>query len=167
MRRISAGSSLAIAMACSPSLAMAQEAALDAAARRSEAPANGAQRYTPSDFASFSPRTALDMVEKVPGFLIVTGTNGGERGLGAATENVLINGERIANKSTDARSALQRIAASQVAYVDIVDGAEPERSRADRARSPMSFWSRVRRRPDLRQRSAGNPIGAHGSTTIG
>ena len=86
-------------------------------------PANGAQRYNPADFARFAPRTALDMVEKVPGFLIVTGTNGGERGLGAATENVLINGERIANKSTDARSALQRIAATQVAYVDIVDGA--------------------------------------------
>ncbi|MBW8296421.1 TonB-dependent receptor [Sphingopyxis sp.] len=121
MRRISAGSSLAIAMACSPSLA-AQEAALDPAPAV-EAPANGAQRYTPGDFASFSPRTALDMVEKVPGFLIVTGTNGGARGLGAATENVLINGERIANKSTDARSALQRIAATQVAHVDIVDGA--------------------------------------------
>lgn len=121
MRRISAGSSLAIAMACSPSLA-AQEAALDPAPAAATS-ANGAQRYTPSDFASFSPRTALDMVEKVPGFLIVTGTNGGARGLGAATENVLINGERIANKSTDARSALQRIAATQVAYVDIVDGA--------------------------------------------
>ncbi len=121
MRRISAGSSLAIAMACSPSLA-AQEAALDPAPAAA-APANGAQRHTPGDFASFSPRTALDMVEKVPGFLIVTGTNGGARGLGAATENVLINGERIANKSTDARSALQRIAATQVAYVDIVDGA--------------------------------------------
>ena len=86
-------------------------------------PAKGAQRYAPADFARFAPRTALDMVEKVPGFLIVTGTNGGDRGLGAATENVLINGERIANKSTNARSALQRIAASQVAYVDIVDGA--------------------------------------------
>lgn len=87
------------------------------------APANGAQRYTPTDFARFAPRTALDMVEKVPGFLIVTGTNGGERGLGAATENILINGERIANKSTNARSALQRITAGEVAHIDIVDGA--------------------------------------------
>lgn len=87
------------------------------------APANGAQRYTPADFARFAPRTALDMVEKIPGFLIVTGTNGGERGLGAATENVLIGGERIANKSTDARTALSRITAAEVAYIDIVDGA--------------------------------------------
>ncbi len=87
------------------------------------APTNGALRYTPADFTRFAPRTALDMVEKVPGFVIVTGTNGGDRGLGQATQNVLINGERIANKSTDVRSALQRIAAPQVAYIDIVDGA--------------------------------------------
>jgi hypothetical protein len=86
-------------------------------------PVDGAERYTPTDFTRFAPRTALDMVEKVPGFLIVTGTNGGERGLGAATENVLINGERIANKSTDARTALARITATEVAYIDIVDGA--------------------------------------------
>lgn len=86
-------------------------------------PTNGAERYTPVDFARFAPRTALDMVEKVPGFLIVTGTNGGDRGLGQATENVLINGERIASKTTDARTALSRITAAQVAYIDIVDGA--------------------------------------------
>ncbi len=100
----------------------AQEATGDAPAAVPVA-ANGAQRYTPADFTRFAPRTALDMVEKVPGFLIVTGTNGGERGLGAATENVLIDGERIANKSTDARTALARITAAEVAYIDIVDGA--------------------------------------------
>jgi outer membrane receptor for ferrienterochelin and colicins len=104
-------------------------AAQEAAAPTGDAPAaipvaaNGAERYAPADFARFAPRTALDMVEKVPGFLIVTGTNGGDRGLGQATENVLINGERIASKTTDARTALSRITASQVAYIDIVDGA--------------------------------------------
>ncbi len=126
MRRVSGGPSLAVVMALwasgTSSGVMAQEAVIDAPPT-ADASAGAAQRYTPADFARFAPRTALDMVEKVPGFLIVTGTNGGARGLGAATENVLINGERIANKSTDARSALQRIAATQVAYVDIVDGA--------------------------------------------
>ena len=102
--------------------AAAQEPA-DDAPTAVPTPANGAQRYGAADFSRFAPRTALDMVEKVPGFLIVSGTNGGERGLGAATENVLINGERIANKSTDARTALARITASEVAYIDIVDGA--------------------------------------------
>ncbi|HEY0597660.1 TonB-dependent receptor [Sphingopyxis sp.] len=100
----------------------AQEATGDAPAAVPVA-ANGAQRYTPADFTRFAPRTALDMVEKVPGFLIVTGTNGGDRGLGQATENVLINGERIANKATDARTALARITAAEVAHIDIVDGA--------------------------------------------
>ena len=102
--------------------AAAQEATGDAAPAVAT-DAGRAQRYTPEDFMRFAPRTALDMVEKIPGFLIVTGTNGGDRGLGAATENVLIGGERIANKTADARAALSRIAASDVAYIDIVDGA--------------------------------------------
>lgn len=173
MRRFSAGSSLAIAMACSPSLAMAQEAAL-APAPVVEAPANGAQRYAPSDFASFSPRTALDMVEKVPGFLIVTGTNGGARGLGAATENVLINGERIANKSTDARSALQRIAATQVAYVDIVDGAslnvpgltgQVANVVLVAGAAQAGFTTTIRWQPEWRPRIADNWLAGEVSTT--
>lgn len=124
--RTAAGASwhvLALAMLL-PAAASAQESdASGDAPPAIAAPANGAQRYTPADFARFAPRTALDMVEKIPGFQIVTGSNGGNRGLGQATENVLIDGERIANKSTDASSALQRIAANQVAHIDIVDGA--------------------------------------------
>lgn len=116
------GSSLAIAALLSVAPVAAQESTGDAPPAI-PVPVNGAERYTPTDFARFAPRTALDMVEKVPGFLIVTGTNGGDRGLGAATENVLIDGARIANKSTDARTALARIAAAEVAYIDIVDGA--------------------------------------------
>jgi len=115
-------SSLAVAALLSVAPATAQEPTGDAPPAI-PVPVNGAERYMPADFTRFAPRTALDMVEKVPGFLIVTGTNGGERGLGAATENVLINGERIANKSTDARTALARITAAEVAYIDIVDGA--------------------------------------------
>jgi outer membrane receptor for ferrienterochelin and colicins len=115
-------SALAIAAFLSVAPAAAQEVTGDAAATV-PTPVNGAQRYTPSDFERFAPRTALDMVEKIPGFLIVTGTNGGDRGLGQATENVLIGGERVANKSTDARTALSRITAAEVAYIDIVDGA--------------------------------------------
>ncbi|WP_448140625.1 TonB-dependent receptor plug domain-containing protein [Sphingopyxis fribergensis] len=116
------GSSLAIVALFSVVPAAAQEVTGDAPPAV-PTPTNGAERYTPADFSRFAPRTALDMVEKVPGFLIVTGTNGGGRGLGQATENILIDGERIANKSTDARTALSRIAAAEVAYIDIVDGA--------------------------------------------
>ncbi len=116
-------SSLAVLALLSVAPAAAQEATGDAPPAVAAPVANGAQRYTPTDFARFAPRTALDMVEKVPGFLIVTGTNGGDRGLGQATENILIDGERIASKTTDARTALSRITATQVAYIDIVDGA--------------------------------------------
>ena len=122
MRAIIGAASLSAIAALSSAPAMAQAPSGDAPPAI-PAPVNGAERYAPADFARFAPRTALDMVEKVPGFLIVTGTNGGARGLGQATENVLIDGERIANKSTDARTALARITAAQVAYIDIVDGA--------------------------------------------
>jgi outer membrane receptor for ferrienterochelin and colicins len=88
-----------------------------------EAPPTSGQRFTASDFTRFSPRTALDMVEQIPGFAIVTHGGGGNRGLGAANQNVLINGERIADKSTDAATALSRITAASVRHIDIVDGA--------------------------------------------
>lgn len=120
MRAIAWRLSIGVAVAWASAPALANQAPV---AAEPALPATGGQRYTAADFDRFAPRTALDMVEKVPGFAIVTGTNGGDRGLGQATQNVLINGERIANKSTDARSALQRIAATQVAYIDIVDGA--------------------------------------------
>lgn len=125
MRRAAKGSSIAAiaALLASPAaLAQDVEPARDAPLAVA-GPAHDASRYSLADFARFAPRTALDMVDKIPGFLIVTGTNGGDRGLGQATENILIDGERIANKSTDARTALQRISADQVAYIDIVDGA--------------------------------------------
>lgn len=181
MRMTAGASTLAMAMGLlAPQLAVAQSAepvagdATATAASAVPAPADGAQRYTPGDFASFSPRTALDMVEKVPGFVIVTGTNGGARGLGAATENVLINGERIANKSTDARSALQRIAASQVAYVDIVDGAslnvpgltgQVANVVLVASTAQAGFTTTIRWQPDWRPRLDDNWLNGEVSTT--
>lgn len=85
------------------------------------APSTG-QRYTPADLAAFAPRTALDMIEQIPGFSIQS-FGGADRGLGTARENVLINGQRIADKSTDAATALSRITAASVQHIDIVDGA--------------------------------------------
>ncbi len=83
--------------------------------------------YTPADFARFAPRTAYDMLVQVPGFTIQSG-NTGERGLGQANENVLINGERIANKSygggdAGALAELQRIGISNVERIEIVEAA--------------------------------------------
>ncbi len=60
------GSSLAILALLSVAPAAAQEVTGDAPPAI-PVPVGGAERYTPADFTRFAPRTALDMVEKVPG----------------------------------------------------------------------------------------------------
>lgn len=85
------------------------------------APAGDTRSYTPSDFARFSPTTALDMLSQVPGFTIRGEDN--RRGLGEATGNVLINGQRPSGKSNDAATELGRISAADVVRIDIKDGA--------------------------------------------
>jgi hypothetical protein len=78
--------------------------------------------YTPADFARFAPKTAFDMLAQVPSFSIQT-VDTSVRGLGQASENVLINGQRITNKSGGAVDELQRTAASSVDRIEIVDAA--------------------------------------------
>lgn len=82
----------------------------------------GARTYTPADFARFAPRNALDMLNNVPGFAIEGGDTE-RRGLGQASGNVLINGERWVGKSTDIFTELRRISASSVVRIEVVDGA--------------------------------------------
>ena len=101
--------------------ATAPPAAQPAAATPAAA-AQGARTYTPADFARFAPRNALDMLQNVPGFAIDQGDTD-RRGLGQATGNVLINGERYSGKSTDILTELRRISAGNVARIEIVDGA--------------------------------------------
>jgi outer membrane receptor for ferrienterochelin and colicins len=77
--------------------------------------------YTPADFARFAPKTAYDMLTEVPGFTIQA-VDTSVRGLGQASENVLINGQRVANK-LGAVDQLQRTPASNVERIEIVDAA--------------------------------------------
>lgn len=100
--------------------------AQDAPAPVADAPASsntedGRQIYEAAFFARFAPKTALDMVKQVPGFSIETADE--RRGLGQATQNVLINGKRISGKSNDAESALSRINATDVTRIELLDGA--------------------------------------------
>ncbi|HEX9931669.1 MAG TPA: TonB-dependent receptor plug domain-containing protein [Allosphingosinicella sp.] len=84
-------------------------------------PRTGPRSFTPEDFARFAPRTALDMVRQVPGFTIRDAPQ--ERGLGQATANVLMNGQRIGGKSDDVATQLGRVTAANVVRIEIVDGA--------------------------------------------
>lgn len=85
------------------------------------ASAGDGQNYTPADFARFSPNSALDMVQQIPGFTIQQGDE--RRGLGQGGDNVLINGERVSGKSNDAVTTLGRISAANVIRIEVRDAA--------------------------------------------
>ncbi|MGI8706213.1 MAG: TonB-dependent receptor plug domain-containing protein [Sphingomicrobium sp.] len=105
-----------------PNEAWAQATADPAAVPAPDAvPVAGKRVFTPADFARFAPKTAYDMLVQVPGFSIRSAAQ--ERGLGQASENVLIDGQRIANKSGGAIGQLQRIPAGNVERIEIVDAA--------------------------------------------
>jgi outer membrane receptor for ferrienterochelin and colicins len=82
---------------------------------------NGRQVYLANQFTRFAPQTALDMVRQIPGFSITQVS--GDRGLGEASQNVLINGQRVTGKSNDAETALSRIPVSSVVRLEIADAA--------------------------------------------
>jgi len=82
--------------------------------------AEGPRSYAPADFAQFAPRNALDMLNRVPGFTIKYEDL--ERGLGQATGNVVINGQRLSGKSNDVVTELSRIPAANVERIDVVEG---------------------------------------------
>ena len=79
------------------------------------------QTYSPADFAQFAPRSALDLVQQVPGFSINEGD--GNRGFGQADTNLLINGRRISGKSNGPRQALERLSVESVIRLEVLDGA--------------------------------------------
>lgn len=105
-------------------LAVCAGAAAQEAAPSAEAPPprpESGRRYTAADFARYAPRTALEMLRQVPGFVVREAIE--ERGLGQATGNVLLNGQRISGKSNDVLAELGRIPAGNVSAIEIVDGA--------------------------------------------
>ncbi|MBH5323398.1 TonB-dependent receptor plug domain-containing protein [Aurantiacibacter sediminis] len=123
MKQLLSGAAvLAILAVAQPAMAQAGsgDVVLEPAPDPIEA-ADGARVYTPADFERFAPRNALDMLSQVPGFTL-RGEDG-QRGFGQASANVLINGERITNKSDGVFTQLQRIATDRVVRIEIVEGA--------------------------------------------
>jgi outer membrane receptor for ferrienterochelin and colicins len=82
---------------------------------------NGKRIYTVAQFSRFSPQTAADVVAQIPGFSVTNVSN--DRGLGEASQNVLINGQRITGKGNDANTVLRRIPANTIRRLEILDGA--------------------------------------------
>jgi hypothetical protein len=77
--------------------------------------------YDAAFFAQFSPRTALDMVERVPGFAVEEGEE--RRGFAGAQSNVLIDGEPPVSKAQEIEDMLGRIPAGDVVRIELIRGA--------------------------------------------
>ncbi|PCJ19692.1 MAG: hypothetical protein COA96_16140 [SAR86 cluster bacterium] len=83
--------------------------------------------YPASFFSQYGPVSVNDMLNVIPGIGLalesneVQSFNGANRGLGGS-EQILINGKRMAGKANEASSQLDRIPADQVQYIEIIRG---------------------------------------------
>jgi hypothetical protein len=102
------GAAAVVAPAAAPAPATAQPAVVS---------------YPPEFFADVHPNTALDMINRLPGFALDSGSD--VRGYEGAAGNVLIDGRRPATKTEGIGSILQRVLATRVARIDVIRGGAP------------------------------------------
>lgn len=107
----------AAAQAPVPTGPVAQAPLVDAAQQ-------GVLVFEPAFFADSQPNTALDMINRLPGFGLETGNND-TRGFAGAAGNVLIDGDRPSSKSDGLDEVLRRITADSVARVELIRGGAP------------------------------------------
>jgi len=82
---------------------------------------NRNERYSPIFFSDYAPQTAYEMVQYLPGFVLIEEDND-VRGFASGAGNVLIDGTRPTTKSGGIKEALERIPRTQVAYIEILRG---------------------------------------------
>jgi outer membrane receptor protein involved in Fe transport len=80
--------------------------------------------FGPKDFVAFQPTSALDMIQRLPGFTFDKGASD-VRGFNGTAGNVLIDGERPSSKSVPLEDVLRRIAVSAVVRIDLIRGGAP------------------------------------------
>lgn len=120
---------LATAGMAALTLATAAAAEQPAAAPATAAPAkaNRTTVYQADFFAQYAPRTALDVVQHVPGFTLDLGVTQGNnaqdvRGFAGTAGNVVINGSRPSTKAEALDTTLSRIPAQRVVRVELGPG---------------------------------------------
>ncbi|KQS04038.1 hypothetical protein ASG11_07065 [Sphingomonas sp. Leaf357] len=84
-------------------------------------PTNGRQNYDAAYFVKYAPATALQMVERIPGFVIES-VDPSVRGFGQTAGNIVINGQRPSAKGETLQTLLSRIPASRVARIEVAPG---------------------------------------------
>ena len=85
-----------------------------------DATQSGVLVFTPDFFAEQRPNTALDMINRVPGFSIEDGS--GSRGFEGSVGNVLVNNARPASKNDTGSNVLSRTLASRVERIELIRG---------------------------------------------
>ena len=83
--------------------------------------ADGRLLYPVGYFAQYAPSTALDIVQRIPGFNLDSGDSD-VRGFGGAAGNLVIGGARPSAKSDSLQTILSRIPASRVLRVEVGSG---------------------------------------------
>ncbi len=87
--------------------------------------------YPSAYFAEYVPITVNDMLNRIPGINLVLNNGGAgsnsssDRGLGSSAQ-ILIDGKRLAGKANEATSQLDRIAANEVDYIEIIRGSSSD-----------------------------------------
>jgi hypothetical protein len=104
-----------LAALAAPAIAQEPQAGTESAAGR-----EGVIAYTPADFAAARPNTALEMINRLPGFTFDGGDN--VRGFAGAAGNVLIDGQRPTIKTDTLSDTLSRIPIDQVERIELIRG---------------------------------------------
>ncbi|RYG26618.1 MAG: Plug domain-containing protein [Burkholderiales bacterium] len=80
--------------------------------------------YEADFYTKFQPQTALDILQRTPGFVLSAPDDGGMlRGFSSNAGNVVIDGQRPTVKSGGLTAYLGRISAARVQRVDLIRGA--------------------------------------------
>ena len=124
--------SVAVTAFGTPDLALAQTPSPSDPQSTAAAPANGTPSrvatYEAAYFTQYAPRTALDIVRRVPGFQLDLGATQTEmgqvdvRGFAGTAGNVVFNGARPTSKAESLEVTLARIPAQRVLRVEVGPG---------------------------------------------
>jgi hypothetical protein len=109
----------AAALAANPVAAQEADPPAEPAAEAAEAEAS-VTSFPVSFFAEYRPTTAMEMINRMPGFSFDRGSNA--RGFSGTAGNVLIDGERPPSRSDSLDAILSRIPASSVLRIDLIRG---------------------------------------------
>ncbi|MEL7022847.1 MAG: hypothetical protein AAGL69_03805 [Pseudomonadota bacterium] len=79
----------------------------------------GPRTYDAAFFNQFAPQTALEMVVRIPGFVLSEADD--DRGLSQGGTNILINQQPIIGKGETATTQIGQVAAANVIRIEIID----------------------------------------------